>query len=77
MKAVIKVSVEGRPDLPTFKLVPPLPAQTVMDAVANELEVEAGSLKADGCPFSGATSVPAGEYVFKPGRAQPEGNFHT
>ncbi len=73
VKATIKVKVHGCPDLPTFELEADQPAETVVDTVARELEVETGVLLAGQCQFIGYMRVPAGEYVFKAMAAQPKG----
>ena len=70
---MIRVSVDGRPEVPPFELKPPQPAEIVIEAMATELEVDAGSLKAGQRHFAGKTAVPAGDYVFKTSAARVEG----
>lgn len=74
---MIRVSIYGRPEVPPFELEPPQPAETVVEAVATQLEVEAGSLKAGQLLFAGKTAVPAGEYVFKSKAERAEGKLNT
>ena len=70
---MIRVSVEGRPDLSPFELEPPQTAETVVEVVSGELEVETGILKAGRHLYVGNATVPPGEYVFKAKAAQPKG----
>jgi hypothetical protein len=67
---MIRVSVHGHPELAAFELEPPQSADTVIKAVATELEVATGSLKAGQRLFAGRTAVLAGEYVFRAARAE-------
>jgi hypothetical protein len=74
---MIRVSVDGRPDVAPFELEPPQPAETVIEAVATQLEVDTGSLTAGLRLFAGKTTVLAGDYVFKTRAAQAEGRPYT
>ena len=79
---MIRVSVDGRPEVGPFELEPPQPAESVIEAVASQLEVDTGSLKAGqrllaGKLFTGKTAVPAGDYVFKTRAARAEGRPYT
>ncbi len=70
---MIRVSVDGHLELEPYEFEPPQTADSVIEAVATQLEVAAGSLKAGQRLFTGKTAVPAGDYVFKTRTARAEG----
>ncbi|KAK9824128.1 hypothetical protein WJX72_007992 [[Myrmecia] bisecta] len=70
---MIRVTVDGRPKLEPYELEPPRTADSVIAAVATELEVPCGSLKAGQRLYAGKTAVPAGDYVFKATTARAKG----
>ena len=74
---MIRISVDGRPEVEPFVLEPPQPAETVIEAVATALEVDTGILKAGQQLFAGKTAVHAGDYVFKTRAARAEGRPYT
>ena len=76
-RAMIRVSVDGRPEVPPFELKPPQPVETVIEAMATKLQVDNGSLKAGRRLFAGKEAVPAGDYVFKTRAARVEGRPYT
>ncbi len=54
---MIRVSVDGHPDLSPFELKPPQTAKTVVEVVSGELEAETGLLKAGRHLYIGNISV--------------------
>lgn len=75
--AIIKISVDGRPDLPPFEMYPPKPAEIVKEKLAIVLGVETGTLRRGEHLFVGKAIVFAGEYIFMPKAAQATGRPYT